>query len=102
MLALACAMFVACSSCKPSGGDQTPIEKEPDFNEALMKINLEVLKQYPAAQFYEAEGFLIVKEGKTEVDGTIDVKKFRVAYNYTDDHQKAILGTFDENRMVKI
>lgn len=102
MFALVCALFVACSSCK-SNKDDTPIEKEPNFNEALLKINLEVLKQYPAAQFYEAQGMLVKKKGKTEVDGAIDAAHFKVAYNFMDvDHQKTIIGTFDENLMVKV
>ena len=102
MFALVCAMFVACSSCK-SNEDATPIGKEPKFNEALLKINLEVLKKYPSAQFYEAQGFLINKKGATEVDGTIDVEHFKVAYNFMDaDHQKTIIGTFDENLKPKV
>jgi len=102
MFALVCAMFVACSSCK-SNEKLTPVNKAVNFNEALLKVNLEVLKQYPSAQFYEAQGFLLAKEGEPEVDGTIDATKFKVAYNFIDvDRQKTIIGSFDEKLMVKV
>jgi len=102
MIALACAIFVGCSSCK-SDKDVTPVNKAVDFNEALLKINLEVLKQYPMAQFYEAQGFLVPKDGESEVDGTIDAAQFKVAYNFMDvDSQKTIIGTFNDDLTVNI
>ena len=65
------------------------------FNEALLKINHAVLKKYPDAQFYEAQGFLLPKNGKN-VDGTIDTAQFLVAYNYVDaSRQNTIIGTFN-------
>ena len=66
------------------------------FNDALLKINLEVLTKYPSAQFYEAQGQLIETEDE-EVDGTIDTDSFQVIYNYLDgDEQKTIVGSFTE------
>ena len=73
------------------------------FNEALLKINLAVLKEYPSAQFYEAQGYLIPTDNiGCKVDGTIDTAKFRVAYNYFDGNQKTIIGTFNEDGTVNI
>lgn len=102
MLALVCAMFVACSSCK-SEKEVTPVDKVVMFNEALLKVNLEVLKQYPSAQFYEAQGFLVPKNDSSEVDGTIDPSQFKVAYNFMDtDRQKTIIGSFNDDLTVKV
>lgn len=99
MIALVCALFVGCSSCS----DNTVVYKTVDFNEALLKTNLEVLKKFPSAQFYEAQGFLVKKDSTDELDGTVYVEHFRVAYNFMDtDHQKTIIGTLDENLKVKI
>ena len=74
------------------------------FNEALLKINLAVLTEYPSAQFYEAQGYLIPTDNiGCKVDGTIDTAKFRVAYNYLDtDRQKTIIGTFNEDGTVNV
>lgn len=72
------------------------------FNEALLKINHAVLKKYPDAQFYEAQGFLLPKNGKN-VDGTIDTAQFLVAYNYVDaSRQKTIIGTFNDDLTVNV
>lgn len=71
------------------------------FNEALLKINLEVLKKYPSAQFYEAQGYLVPTEEET-VDGTIDTSTFRVAYNYVDGRQKTIIGTLTDSLNVNV
>lgn len=103
MIALVCAMFVACSSCK-SEKEVTPVNKAMSFNEALLMVNLDVLKQYPSAQFYEAQGFLVPADGvEAEVDGTIDASQFRVAYNFMDtDRQKTIIGSFNEDMTVKV
>ena len=71
------------------------------FNDALLKINLAVLTEYPSAQFYEAQGFLVLADG--EVDGTIDTAQFQVIYNYVDDErQKTIVGSFDDDLDVNI
>ena len=71
------------------------------FNDALLKINLAVLTEYPSAQFYEAQGFLVPADG--EVDGTIDTAQFQVIYNYVDDErQKTIVGSFDDDLDVNI
>lgn len=71
------------------------------FNEALLKINLAVLKKYPSSQFYEAQGFLVPADG--DVDGTIDTAQFKAVYNYVDaDRQKTIVGSFKDNLSVKI
>lgn len=71
------------------------------FNDALLKINLAVLTEYPSAQFYEAQGFLVPTNG--EVDGTIDTAQFKAVYNYVDDErQKTIIGSFDDDLDVNI
>lgn len=71
------------------------------FNDALLKINLAVLTKYPSAQFYEAQGFLVPRNG--EVDGTIDTAQFQAVYNYIDDErQKTIIGSFDDDLNIKI
>lgn len=71
------------------------------FNKALLKINLAVLTDYPSAQFYEAQGFLIPTNG--EVDGTIDTAHFKAVYNYNDsDRQKTIVGSFNDDLSVNI
>lgn len=71
------------------------------FNEALLKINLAVLTEYPSAQFYEAQGFLVPTNG--DVDGTIDTAQFKAVYNYVDDErQKTIIGSFDDDLDVDI
>ena len=73
------------------------------FNEALLKINLAVLKKYPSAQFYEAQGFLVPRNDESEVDGTIDTAQFRAIYNYIDeDRQKTIVGSFNGTLGVKV
>lgn len=73
------------------------------FNEALLKINLAVLTDYPSAQFYEAQGYLIPTDNiGCKVDGTIDTARFRVAYNYFDKNQKTIIGTFNEDGTVNV
>lgn len=75
------------------------------FNEALLKINAVVLKDYPLAQFYEAQGFLVPTENVgCNVDGTIDTARFRVAYNYYDENkkQKTLIGTFNEDGTVNV
>ena len=72
------------------------------FNEALLKINLEVLTKYPSAQFYEGQGHLIPTDNDV-VDGTIDTANFRVAYNFIDtDRQKTIIGSFNDDLSVKV
>ena len=71
------------------------------FNDALLKINLAVLTEYPNAQFYEAQGFLVPTNG--DVDGTIDTSQFQVIYNYLDkNRQKTIVGSFDDELDVNI
>ena len=73
------------------------------FNDALLKINLAVLTEYPSAQFYEAQGFLVPADG--EVDGSIDTAQFKAVYNYIDDEddrQKTIIGSFDDDLDVDI
>ena len=73
------------------------------FNEALLKINLAVLKKYPSAQFYEAQGFLVPRNDESEVDGTIDTAQFRAIYNYIDeDRQKTIVGSFNGTLGIKV
>jgi hypothetical protein len=74
------------------------------FNDALLKINLAVLTEYPSAQFYEAQGFLVPTDNiGCKVDGTIDTAHFKVAYNYFDDNkQKTIIGTFNDDLTVNI
>lgn len=107
-IALLCALFVGCSSCQSDNNkqenDSVPVNSALKFNNALYKINLEVLKKYPSAQFYEAQGFLVPKDGnESEVDGTIDAKQFKVAYNYVDaDRQKTIIGTFNDDLTVNV
>lgn len=72
------------------------------FNEALLKINLEVLTEYPSAQFYEGQGQLVPTDNDT-VDGTIDTAQFRAVYNYNDEErQKTIIGSFNDDLTVKI
>lgn len=72
------------------------------FNEALLKINLEVLTEYPSAQFYEGQGQLVPTDNDT-VDGTIDTAHFRAVYNYNDEErQKTIIGSFNDDLTVKI
>lgn len=71
------------------------------FNEALLKINLAVLKKYPSAQFYEAQGQLVPADG--EVDGTIEPSTFKVIYNYIDtDRQKTIVGSLNGTLSTKV
>ena len=67
------------------------------FNEALIKLNLAVLEEYPSAQFYEAQGYLIPSENVNyNVDGTIDTAHFKVAYDYFGNgRQKTIIGSFN-------
>jgi len=74
------------------------------FNDALLKINHEVLAKYPDAQFYEAQGYLVPTDNiGCEVDGTIDTAQFRVAYNYVDkERQKTIIGTLNDDLTVKV
>lgn len=74
------------------------------FNEALLKINLAVLTEYPSAQFYEAQGYLIPTENiGCNVDGTIDTAHFKVAYNYFENRrQKTIIGTFNDDLTVNV
>ena len=101
MMALACAMLIGCSSCK-DGEKPEPVNKAIDFNEALFKVNLKVLTDYPMAQFYEAQGYLVPTDSNS-VDGTIDAEHFKVAYNFMDaDHQKTIIGTFNDDMTVKV
>ena len=72
------------------------------FNEALLKINLAVLTEYPSAQFYEGQGFLVPADDE-KVDGTIDTAQFKAVYNYNDDErQKTIVGSFNDDLSVKI
>lgn len=74
------------------------------FNEALLKINHEVLSKYPDAQFYEAQGYLVPVDGIGRgVDGTIDTAKFKVVYNYLDKgNQKTIFGTLNDDLTVNV
>ena len=73
------------------------------FNDALFKINLAVLTEYPVAQFYEAQGQLVPTDEESKVDGTIDTAQFKAIYNYpTEEGQKTIVGSFDDDLNVKI
>lgn len=73
------------------------------FNEALLIINKEVLTEYPIAQFYEGQGFLVPTDEFGKVDGTIDTAQFKAVYNFVDeDRQKTIVGSFNDDLTVKI
>lgn len=73
------------------------------FNDALLKVNLEVLTQYPSAQFYEAQGYLVPTDDDETVDGTIDTAKFKAVYNYLDEErQKTIIGSFNDDLTVNV
>ena len=72
------------------------------FNEALLTINAAVMKKYPDAAFYEAQGYLVPMNSiGCKVDGTIDKSKFRVAYSKYGEN-KTILGSFKDDGSVNI
>lgn len=72
------------------------------FNEALLLINAAVLKQYPNAAFYEAQGYLVPNDSiGCNVDGTIDKNKFRAVYCKFGE-MSTIIGSFNEDGTVKV
>jgi len=73
------------------------------FNDALLKINEEVLKKYPTAAFYEAQGYLIPTNNVgCKVDGTVNEKTFKSVYTLRGDKPLTIFGTLNEDGTVKI
>ena len=51
------------------------------FNEALLLLNVAVMKEYPDAAFYEAQGYLVPNDSiGVDVDGTIDKDNFKAVY----------------------
>lgn len=72
------------------------------FNEALLKINRAVMKEYPDAAFYEAQGYLVPSDSiGCKVDGTIDKNKFKAVYSKYGEN-KTIIGSFNEDGSVKV
>jgi hypothetical protein len=71
------------------------------FNEALLELNLAVLKKYPEAQFFEAQGYLVPTDSTdSNVDGTIDKQHFKVVYRKPIN--ETIIATFGENDKANI
>lgn len=71
------------------------------FNEALLKLNVAVMKKHPEAAFYEAQGYLIPNDSiGCKVDGTIDKSKFRVVYRKPIN--ETVIATFTEDDKVNI
>lgn len=65
------------------------------FNEALLKLNVAVMKKYPEAAFYEAQGYLIPNDSiGCKVDGTIDPQQFKAVYRKPVN--QTVVATFDE------
>lgn len=51
------------------------------FNEALLLLNVAVMKEFPRAAFYEAQGYLVPNDSVgVNVDGTIDKDNFKAIY----------------------
>lgn len=69
------------------------------FNEALLLINAEVMKQHPEVGFYEAQGFLVATDSVDGpyVDGTIDVDKFKAVY--TNMNNGTYIGTIKDGKV---
>jgi hypothetical protein len=65
------------------------------FNEALLMINAEMMKQHPLVGFYEAQGHLIPTD--SGVDGTIDVDHFKAVY--TDMENGTYFGTIKDGKV---
>ena len=71
------------------------------FNEALLKLNVAVMKKHPEAAFYEAQGYLIPNDSiGCKVDGTIDKTKFRAVYRKPVN--ETVIATFTEDDKVNI
>ena len=71
------------------------------FNEALLKLNVAVMKKYPEAAFYEAQGYLVPNDSiGCNVDGTIDPQRFKLAYRKPTN--QTVIATFDENEEPKL
>ena len=72
------------------------------FNEALLTINAAVMKKYPDAAFYEAQGYLVPNDSiGCNVDGTIDPKQFKAVYCKYGEN-KTIIGTFKDDGSINI
>lgn len=71
------------------------------FNNALLTLNAAVMKEHPEAAFYEAQGYLVPNDSiGCNVDGTIDVSKFKAVYRKPIN--ETIIATFDEDGSPKI
>ena len=71
------------------------------FNEALLELNLAVMKEHPEAAFYEAQGYLVPNDSiGCNVDGTIDKTQFKAVYRKPVN--ETVVATYDENGDIKI
>jgi len=65
------------------------------FNDALLTLNIAVMKKHPDAAFYEAQGYLVPNDSiGCKVDGTIDPQQFKAVYRKPVN--QTVVATFDE------
>lgn len=67
-----------------------------DFNAALLEINAAIMKRYPEACFYEAQGYL-TESG----DGQVKGESVKVAYSLPEK-KETLIGTLDQDGNPKI
>jgi len=67
-----------------------------DFNAALLEINAAVMKRYPEACFFEAQGYLT-----ESVDGQVKGESVKVAYGLPEK-KETLIGTLDQEGKPKI
>ena len=67
-----------------------------DFNEALLQLNVAVMKKHPDAAFYEAKGYLVPNDSiGCNVDGTIDPQRFKAVFRKPVN--ETVIATFTED-----
>ena len=69
-----------------------------DFNVALLEVNAAVMKRYPQARFYEAQGYLT-----KDVNGQVESDSVKLAYALPEkDSVVTVIGTLDEEGKPKV
>jgi hypothetical protein len=66
-----------------------------NFNVAIEEVSAAVMKRYPLARFYEAQGYLT-----EEVDGDVKSDSVKLAFGLSDN--STVIGTLDKDGKPKI